>query len=264
MSLPINAKFEVPKHKAPAPTRTSLWPALVPAPAAGKSASATNGSVIRPGSAGCTGKSGPGRMGEGGRALRPITSGDGPMSVGPADGRPRRNRAHKRSTLVKLALPVVPAFLLAATLGLGCANDKAPAKPAGVMNVGGQPAAVAATPEAATPAREPVPNVKADAAAKAEATKADPAKASAKPVAAKPAAGKSIAATPAAAPAATIEAADPAAAPQTYVVQKGDTLTKIAREKYGDGNKWKRIAEANPGLSPSTIKVGQKLIIPVL
>src|SRR5688500_10618448 len=32
MSLPINMKFEVPKLKAPAPTRTPLWPALTPAP----------------------------------------------------------------------------------------------------------------------------------------------------------------------------------------------------------------------------------------
>jgi 5'-nucleotidase len=64
-------------------------------------------------------------------------------------------------------------------------------------------------------------------------------------------------------------APEPAAAPAaahaaggSYTVQKGDTLYKIAREHYGDGKQWQRIAAANPGLSPNTIKVGQKLIIP--
>ena len=67
------------------------------------------------------------------------------------------------------------------------------------------------------------------------------------------------------APAAAVE---PAAAPAAsaggsmYTVQKGDTLYKIARERYGDGKQWQKIASANPGLSPSTLKVGQKIAIP--
>ena len=61
-----------------------------------------------------------------------------------------------------------------------------------------------------------------------------------------------------AAPAATSAAPDGG----SYTVKKGDTLYKIARERYGDGKQWQKIAAANPGLSPSSIKVGQKLIIP--
>ena len=47
-----------------------------------------------------------------------------------------------------------------------------------------------------------------------------------------------------------------------YTVQKGDTLFHIAKEKYGDGKQWTRIVAANPGLSPQTLKVGQKIVIP--
>ena len=53
-----------------------------------------------------------------------------------------------------------------------------------------------------------------------------------------------------------------ATAGSNYTVQKGDTLYKIARERYGDGKQWQRIASANPGLSPATLKVGQKISIP--
>ena len=48
----------------------------------------------------------------------------------------------------------------------------------------------------------------------------------------------------------------------TYTVQKGDTLYGIARQKYGDGKQWQKIAAANPGVSPSSLKVGQTLVLP--
>ena len=48
----------------------------------------------------------------------------------------------------------------------------------------------------------------------------------------------------------------------TYTVQKGDTLYKIAREKLGDAKQWKAIAAANPGLSPNSLKAGQKIVLP--
>ncbi len=48
----------------------------------------------------------------------------------------------------------------------------------------------------------------------------------------------------------------------SYTVKKGDTLYKLAREHYGDGKQWQRIASANPGLSPQSLRVGQTLIIP--
>jgi nucleoid-associated protein YgaU len=48
----------------------------------------------------------------------------------------------------------------------------------------------------------------------------------------------------------------------SYVVRKGDTLYGIARTHYGDGKKWQQIASANPGLSPSSLKVGQTITLP--
>ena len=54
----------------------------------------------------------------------------------------------------------------------------------------------------------------------------------------------------------------PAAGGKSYTVKKGDTLFSIAKEVYGNGNQWQRLTAANPGLSPSTLKVGQKIAIP--
>ena len=48
----------------------------------------------------------------------------------------------------------------------------------------------------------------------------------------------------------------------TYTVKKGDTLYRIAKEHYGSGKQWQKIAAANPGASPQTLRVGQKLVIP--
>jgi nucleoid-associated protein YgaU len=51
---------------------------------------------------------------------------------------------------------------------------------------------------------------------------------------------------------------------QYYVIKKGDTLSKIAREYYGDANLYPQIFEANRDVleDPNKIKVGQKLRIP--
>lgn len=51
----------------------------------------------------------------------------------------------------------------------------------------------------------------------------------------------------------------PEAAGQTYVVQKGDMLSKIAAR---NGVSWKEIAELNNIKDPSKIRVGQKLLLP--
>jgi nucleoid-associated protein YgaU len=50
----------------------------------------------------------------------------------------------------------------------------------------------------------------------------------------------------------------------TYTVKPGDTLSKIAKEKYGNANDYMRIFEANKDKlsDPNMIKVGQELVIP--
>jgi nucleoid-associated protein YgaU len=51
---------------------------------------------------------------------------------------------------------------------------------------------------------------------------------------------------------------------QYYVVQRGDTLSKIAREFYGDMSLYPKIFEANRDIldDPNKIKPGQRLRIP--
>ncbi len=51
---------------------------------------------------------------------------------------------------------------------------------------------------------------------------------------------------------------------QTYIVKKGDTLSKIAEEFYGDKMLYPKIFEANRDIlnDPNKIKPGQKLRIP--
>jgi nucleoid-associated protein YgaU len=51
---------------------------------------------------------------------------------------------------------------------------------------------------------------------------------------------------------------------QTYEVKKGDSLSKIAKNLYGDAKGWKRIFEANKDIikDPDKIFPGQKLKIP--
>jgi nucleoid-associated protein YgaU len=48
----------------------------------------------------------------------------------------------------------------------------------------------------------------------------------------------------------------------THTVRHGETLFSIAKITYGDGKQWKKIVAANPGVSPSKLKVGQVLVIP--
>ncbi len=57
-------------------------------------------------------------------------------------------------------------------------------------------------------------------------------------------------------------AAKPAA--RTYTVVSGDSLSKIAKREYGDGNQWKKIFEANRDIlkDPDKIFPGQTLQIP--
>ena len=51
---------------------------------------------------------------------------------------------------------------------------------------------------------------------------------------------------------------------RTYTVKSGDTLSKIAKEFYGNANEYNKIFEANTDqlTSPDRINVGQELKIP--
>jgi nucleoid-associated protein YgaU len=58
--------------------------------------------------------------------------------------------------------------------------------------------------------------------------------------------------------------AAPASMGKIYVVQKGDSLSKIAKAEYGDANAWRKIFEANKDIikNPDLIHPGQSLKIP--
>jgi LysM repeat protein len=64
-------------------------------------------------------------------------------------------------------------------------------------------------------------------------------------------------------PAPEPSASAPAAA-RTYVVVSGDNLSRIAKQLYGDANKWRAIYEANRSVikNPDLIYPGQVLRIP--
>ena len=71
----------------------------------------------------------------------------------------------------------------------------------------------------------------------------------------------------AAAEAPAAEAAAPAEKYEEYVVVKGDSLSKIAKKFYKDGNRFPVLIKANEELlkgNPNRIRVGMKLRIPVL
>ncbi len=103
----------------------------------------------------------------------------------------------------------------------------------------------------------------------APAKPAAPAPAATAPAPAPAAGTQAPAATPAPAPAAPAATAPAATAPATaaaavskYVVEKGDSLWKIAAEKYGDGALWTRIAKANTLKHPNHIEIGEELELP--
>ena len=53
-------------------------------------------------------------------------------------------------------------------------------------------------------------------------------------------------------------------ADRIYVVQGGDSLSKISKKFYGDANSWRRIYDANKDVvkNPDLIQPGWKLRIP--
>jgi len=47
-----------------------------------------------------------------------------------------------------------------------------------------------------------------------------------------------------------------------HTIAKGDTLWDLAKSKLGDATKYKAIIEANPGVNPNNLKVGDGLKLP--
>lgn len=45
-------------------------------------------------------------------------------------------------------------------------------------------------------------------------------------------------------------------------VKKNDSLWKLAQQYYGDGSKWTKIQQANNGINPNSLRIGQQLVIP--
>lgn len=62
----------------------------------------------------------------------------------------------------------------------------------------------------------------------------------------------------------TAKTAAPVVVFETYTVKSGDSLSKIAKKKYGNANLWKAIFEANKDRikNPDLIQVGWELKIP--
>lgn len=55
-----------------------------------------------------------------------------------------------------------------------------------------------------------------------------------------------------------------AAAMRTYEVQRGDSLSSISTQFYGDAQQWRRIYDANRNVlpNPNSLRDGQRLVIP--
>lgn len=53
-----------------------------------------------------------------------------------------------------------------------------------------------------------------------------------------------------------------ASAKAIVTIKKNDSLWKLAQQYYGDGSQWTKIQNANNGISPSSLQIGQQIVIP--
>ena len=76
--------------------------------------------------------------------------------------------------------------------------------------------------------------------------------------------GGSSSSTPTTPDFSNVQSGGSSTATKVYVVKSGDSLSKIAKNEYGNANDWKRIFEANTDIlkDPDKIFPGQKLKIP--
>ena len=178
---------------------------------------------------------------------------DSPLPEAPATPEspaPESPPAESRSAAPNLQAPAADTPKDAPAAGKGEA-EATPKPVEGVESKSAQPAESGPTvgPNA-EPSAEPTPEAASPTEPPSTATGKEPS------AAAKP---------PATAPKVAMEPAKPAtASPVTYTIGRGDTLATIATKLYGDPKKWTAIAQANPGLNPDRMKVGQVIKLPDL
>ncbi len=51
-------------------------------------------------------------------------------------------------------------------------------------------------------------------------------------------------------------------APRVYVIQKGESLSKLAQEHYGDTDYWRELALVNRAPAPNHIQPGEEILLP--
>ncbi len=51
-------------------------------------------------------------------------------------------------------------------------------------------------------------------------------------------------------------------APQVYVIQKGESLSKLAQEHYGDTDYWRELALVNRAPKPNHVQPGEEVLLP--
>ena len=174
--------------------------------------------------------------------VSPSPGSQGSSSPSPESPAPESSEAESRSTAPDIQAPAADTPKDAPAAGEGEAGAKS-AQPAESGPSAGRNAEPSAepTPEAASPKPTESPSA---------------------------ATGKELSAAakpPATAPKVAMEPAKPAtASPVTYTIGRGDTLATIATKLYGDPKKWTAIAQANPGLNPDRMKVGQVIKLPDL
>jgi len=180
---------------------------------------------------------------------------------------------------VKICAPIL---VLATALAAGCQTQQKPITSASVLDVSApaQRNTYSTTAYQPTASYQPAPANQHAAAAPATTTTTTPpymmpsaypppqpapaiTVVEAQPASAVPASATNKAAPTRSAPKATQTTSTPASASgERYTVKQGDTLYHISKVHYGNGNQWQRIATANPGVSPTSLKVGQVLVIP--